>query len=74
MDYEYDKEVGQRIRQSRRQLGLTQDQLAARLQVSGCDMTRSTVAKIESGQRHIYLYEIKAIQKILKLSFNELLC
>ena len=73
MDYSYDSKVGQKIRTYRKEKKLTQDQLAAKLQINGYDLTRGTIAKIESGQRHIYLYELKAIVEILKISFDDLL-
>jgi len=73
MDFSYDFEVGQKIRAYRKEQHLTQDQLAAKLQLNGYDLTRGAIAKIESGQRHIYLYEFKAIVEILKVSFDDLL-
>ncbi len=73
MDYSYDSQVGRKIREYRKERKLTQDQFAAKLQVNGYDLTRGTIAKIEAGQRHIYLYELKAIVEILKISFDDLL-
>lgn len=73
MDYSYDREVGLKVRAYRMERNLTQDQLAAKLQVNGYDLTRGTVAKIESGLRHIYLYELKAIKDVLHVSFDDLL-
>ena len=74
MDYSYDYEVGQQIRAAREARGLTQEQLSARLQTIGCDqLTRSAVAKIEVGQRHIYVAELRAFRDILKVSFEQLL-
>lgn len=73
MDYSYDKRVGKRIHTHRKEQKMTQEQLAAKLQINGYDLTRSTIAKIESGQRHIYLYELKAIVEILRVSFDDLL-
>jgi transcriptional regulator with XRE-family HTH domain len=52
---------------------MTQEELSAKLQLRGCDMTRSALAKIEVGQRHIYAEEIKLIKEILNISFGELL-
>ena len=49
---------------------MTQDTLAAKLQLEGCDITRSAVAKIEVGQRHLYPDEIILIRKILGVSFD----
>ena len=39
----------------------------------GCDITRSAIAKIEVGQRHIYADEIKALKQILNVSFDDIL-
>lgn len=36
----------------------TQDYIATKLQLNGCDITRSALAKIEVGQRHLYPDEI----------------
>ena len=49
---------------------MTQDVLAAKLQLKGCDITRSAVAKIEVGQRHLYPDEILLIKEILNTDFN----
>ena len=68
MNYEYEKAVGQRIRQFRELRGLTQEQVSAKLQTMGCDITRSALAKIEVGQRHIYLDELKRLAKILNIT------
>jgi len=73
VDYSYDRKVGQCIRMIREQRGLTQEQLAAQLQVRGCDITRSALAKIEAGQRHIYLIELRNLQKILAIPYEKLL-
>ena len=51
---------------------MTQDQLAAKLQLSGCDITRSAVAKIEVGQRHLYPDEIILIKQILKVRYEDI--
>jgi DNA-binding XRE family transcriptional regulator len=51
---------------------MTQDLLAARLQLEGLDITRSAIAKIEVGQRHLYPDEILLIKKILNVSFDDI--
>lgn len=73
MDYSYDWEVGQRVRAVRERRGLTQEQLAARLQTHDCDITRSALAKIEAGQRHIYLFELRVLREILDVPYENLL-
>ena len=73
MDQEFEYLVGQRIRRLRKQRGLTQEQLSAQLQTHGCDVTRSALAKIEVGQRHIYLDEFRLLSALLQVSYAELL-
>lgn len=73
MDFAYDKKVGQRVRDLREEKGLTQEQLAARLQVMGCDVTRSALAKIEVGQRHIYAVELRCLREALVTTYDKLL-
>ncbi len=63
MNIETEKKIGQNIRRLRERAGITQDYLATRLQLDGCDITRSPVAKIEVGQRHLYPDEIVLIKK-----------
>ena len=72
MDKEFERQMGQRIRQVREQRNMTQEQLAAQLQTRGCDVTRSALAKIEVGQRHIYPDELKCLKEILRASYEEL--
>ena len=70
----YDKvQVGNRIRGSRLEKGWTQEQLAAKAQLAGCDLTRSALAKIECGQRSIYPDELKALHEALHIPYESLL-
>lgn len=72
MDYEYSKAIGKNLSAIRQLKGLTQEQLSARLQVIGCDITRSALAKIEVGQRHLYPDEIKALKTVLEIRYEDL--
>lgn len=72
MNAEYEKQIGQRIRSLRESKKITQEQLSAKLQLSGCDITRSALAKIEVGQRHIYIDEIKLLKEILEVEYDDL--
>lgn len=73
MDYQTDKRFGARLRAIREQQQLTQEQLSAMLQVRGIDLTRSALAKIEVGQRHVYLDELLALRESLDVPFDALL-
>ena len=72
MNKEVEKAVGNNIRRLREKADITQEQLSARLQVNGCDITRSALAKIEVGQRHLYPDEIILLKKLLNVSYDEI--
>ncbi|MBR3969788.1 MAG: helix-turn-helix transcriptional regulator [Ruminococcus sp.] len=72
MNKDIEKKVGNNVRELRELRKLTQEELAAKLQVNGCDITRSAVAKIEVGQRHLYPDEIILIKKILNVSYDDI--
>ncbi len=58
MNPKSEKRVGKNIRNLREKCNMTQEMLAIRMQLGGCDITRSAIAKIEVGQRHLYPDEI----------------
>ncbi len=72
MNQKTEKQIGNNIRKLRERAGFTQDCLAAKLQLNGCDITRSALAKIEVGQRHLYPDEIKLIKQILNVEYDEI--
>ena len=72
MNIEIEKKIGNNIHTLREKAGLTQEMLSAKLQINGCDITRSAVAKIEVGQRHLYPDEIIILKKILNVSFDDI--
>lgn len=67
-----EKRIGRNIKTLRENANMTQDMLATKLQLCGCDITRSAVAKIEVGQRHLYPDEIILIKEILKVSYDDI--
>ncbi|MGE4484450.1 MAG: helix-turn-helix domain-containing protein [Oscillospiraceae bacterium] len=72
MNYAYSRAMGRNISALRQAKGMTQGQLAAKMQVLGCDMTRSALAKIEVGQRHLYPDELKALKTVLGTNYDSL--
>ena len=72
MNQTYEIAFGKNIRILRKKKKLTQEQLSAQLQVQGCDITRSALAKIEVGQRHLYPDEIRLLKELLDVSFDEI--
>lgn len=73
LNRQVEEKLGQNIRNIRLRVGLTQEMLAAKLQVEGCDITRSALAKIEVGQRHVYPDELMLLKKILGVTYDDLL-
>ena len=67
-----EKKIGDNLKQLREAAGFTQDYVATKLQLCGCDITRSAYAKIEVGQRHLYPDEVILLKKILNVSYDEI--
>lgn len=67
-----ERNIGQRVKYYRIQCGLSQKDLAARLQTLGCDMTSDMVWKVENGRRNLSVFEIDKLTEILKVDYNAL--
>lgn len=67
--------IGQQVRAAR--LGfkppLTQDQLSGRLAAEGIELDRVAIAKIESGMRSAFDFEVRAFALVLKVDVRSLL-
>lgn len=55
------------MRLARVQKRLTQEDLAAKLQIEGVTMERDSVSRIEIGTRFVTDYELKVLSKILEV-------
>lgn len=64
--------LGPNIKYYRKKLGITQEELSARLQVQGISIDRTMIAKIENQTREIPDYEIIAIANTFKIDVNAL--
>lgn len=67
-----DISIGKNIRKIRKSRDLTQDQLACKLQLIGCDISRGSLAKIEAGIQNIRVSELKAIRQVLETSYENI--
>ena len=68
-DFEGKKNIsGERIREARLKLRLSQSELAARMQVEGVTMERDSLSRIEIGTRFVTDYELKVLAKVLGVS------
>lgn len=64
---------GKNIASFRKKLKLSQRQLADMLQLSGLDVDKNAIQRIECGKRFVTDIELIIISKVLNLSFDELL-
>lgn len=64
---------GQRIREARIKLHLSQKALAVRLKLEGMELERDSISRIEIGTRFVADYEIKILAKVLNTSVDWLL-
>ncbi len=62
------KRVGKKFKDLRAQVGLDQKHVANLL-----DIPRSAVSVIESGERHLSVYEFDLLCRLLRVSPNEIL-
>ena len=68
-----DKDIGKNIRALRKKKNMKQDEIAAKLQLEGVDISRSTYAKIESGNRNVFAKELIALKRILNCTDEQIL-
>ena len=64
---------GDRVKEARKKLKITQSDLAARLQTEGVNIERDSVSRIEIGTRFVADYELVVLCKILNVSADYLL-
>lgn len=58
---------GQRVKIAREKSGLSQSQLAARLQVEGIQLNQKAISRIETGERVVADYELAYLAKSLNV-------
>ncbi len=59
---------GARVREARKRLNLSQEDLAARLQINGIIIERDSISRIEIGTRFVADYEILMLCKVLNVT------
>ena len=64
---------GKRIAEKRKEMNISQRELADRLQIIGLDVDKNAVQRIECGKRFVTDIEIKACSRVLGLTLDELL-
>ena len=64
--------IGTNLRRLRKNAGLTQERVAAKLQTEGIDMTRDFYAHIEAGDYNIRVSELAADRKSTRLNSSHI--
>ena len=65
--------AGLQVRRLRRAARLSQEELAARVQLAGLDLTQKAVSRIETGDRVVADYELLYLAQALQVSLQDLL-
>ncbi len=65
--------IGSKVRELRKTAGLTQKELAEKLQLEGGEFSDLTILRIEQGKRFVPDYEVVALAKIFGITPGELL-
>ena len=65
--------IGDKVRRLRKQMGLTQKAMAAKLQLEGHEFSDLTILRIEQGTRFVPDYEILVLSEFFGITADELL-
>ncbi len=64
---------GRNIYAFRKNMGISQRELADKLQIQGLDVDKNAVQRIEAGKRFVTDIELSVIATVFKRSLNELI-
>lgn len=65
-----DMKIGPNIRKYRLQSQLTQDQVTAKMQLMGLNISRSIYSQIEGGTYNIRISELAAMKEIFNINYE----
>ena len=65
--------ISSRVRELRNQRGLSQEQLAARMQTMNCNIDQQMISKIEKNNRQVTDFELACLCMCLEITPNEML-
>ncbi|EAC5256606.1 XRE family transcriptional regulator [Listeria monocytogenes] len=66
-----DMDIGKNIQQLRNDSKMTQDQVVAKMNVMGLNISKSTYAKLETNRMNIRISELVALKIIFDVAFND---
>lgn len=64
--------IGSNVRKLRKEAKLTQKALAERLQLAGYEFDRLTIGRIETDDRFVADFEVKALAEALNVAYEKL--
>lgn len=65
-----DIQIGKTIRELRKKAGFTQEQVVAKMQLRGLDISRSSYSQIECGTYNIRISELIALKELFNVDYN----
>ena len=68
-----DMDIGHNIQRLRHKANMTQEQVVARLQLMGIEISKSTYAKLETNRMNIKVSELVALTKIFDTEISRFL-
>ena len=64
---------GERVKAARERAGISQEQLAAKIQLAGLSITQKAISRIETGDRIVADYELEYLADALGVTIYYLL-
>lgn len=71
MKIKQDLSIGKNLKNLRVNAQLTQEAVAQKLQLFGCETTRAVYAQMETGKYNIRVSELLALKEIFQCEFND---
>lgn len=65
--------ISEKLRDLRKKRGLSQEELAAQMQLLGVDISQPLISKIEQNKRFVKDYELVCLCKVLNVTERDLL-
>ena len=66
-----DKNIGENLKDLRYKHKISQEKLCGKLQLMGCDISRSCYAKYEAGELNIKVSVLKALKEIYQCEYDD---
>lgn len=64
---------GEKIKELREAAGLSQEQLAAKIQLAGLNLNQKAISRIETGERVVPDFELLFFSEVLEVPIDKLL-